>query len=77
MTLIGLQPNLMHETSHYLCYGLYRAVKDVKMFIIGVLNLVIEVDAKYIKGMINNLDVIPSAAANRWIAYLLLFTFSL
>ena len=58
-------------------YGLYRAVKDVKMFIIGVLNLVIEVDAKYIKGMINNPDVIPSAAANRWIAYLLLFTFSL
>ena len=58
-------------------YGLYRAVKDTKMFIIGVLKLIIEVDAKYIKGMLNNPDIIPNAAANRWIAYIHLFDFML
>lgn len=40
-------------------------------------NLVVEVDAKYIKGMINNPDIQPSAAVNRWIAAILLFDFQL
>ena len=58
-------------------YGLFRALKAVKMYIIGVKNLVIEVDAKYIKGMINNPDIQPSATINRWIAGILLFDFKL
>jgi hypothetical protein len=35
------------------------------------------VDAKYIKGMINILDIQPSATINRWIAGILLFDFKL
>jgi hypothetical protein len=58
-------------------YGLFRALKAVKLFIIGVKNLTIEVDAKYIKGMINNPDIQPSATINRWIAGILLFNFKL
>jgi hypothetical protein len=38
-------------------YGLFRSLRAVKLFIIGVQNLVVEVDAKYIKGMINNPDI--------------------
>jgi hypothetical protein len=58
-------------------YGLFRALKAVKMYIVGVKNLVVEVDAKYIKGMINNPDIQPSATINRWIAGILLFDFKL
>ena len=58
-------------------YGLFRALKSVKLFIVGVRNLTVEVDAKYIKGMINNPDIQPSAAMNRWIAGILLFGFKL
>ena len=58
-------------------YGLFRALKSTRMFIIGVENLVVEVDAKYIKGMINNPDIQPSAMINRWIAGILLFDFKL
>jgi transposase InsO family protein len=37
----------------------------------------VEVDAKYIKGMINNPDLQPNATINRWIAGILLFQFKL
>ncbi|KAJ3565119.1 hypothetical protein NP233_g7843 [Leucocoprinus birnbaumii] len=58
-------------------FGLFRALKDTKIWIIGVRNFVVEVDAKYIKGMINNPDIQPSAAINRWISAILLFHFCL
>ena len=45
------------------------------MYIIGVRNLVVEVNAKYIKGMINNPNIQPNATINRWIAGILLFNF--
>ena len=45
----------------------------MQVHIIGVRNLVVEVDAKYIKGMINNPDIQPNATINRWIAGILLF----
>jgi hypothetical protein len=38
---------------------------------------VVEVDAKYIKGMINNPDIQPSASINQWISAILLFDFRL
>ena len=47
------------------------------MYIIGAENFVVEVDAKYIKGMINNPDIQPSGTINRWIAGILLFDFKL
>ena len=37
----------------------------------------LEVDAKYIKGMLNNPDIQPNNTINRWIAGILLFNFKL
>ena len=36
-----------------------------------------EVDAQYIKGMLNKLDLHPNAAMNQWIAAILMFNFKL
>jgi hypothetical protein len=58
-------------------YGLFRALRNVRVWIIGLRNLTVEVDAKYIKGMLNNPDFQPNATINRWIAGILLFDFKL
>jgi transposase InsO family protein len=58
-------------------YGLFRALRAVRVYTFGVTNLTVEVDAKYIKGMINNPDLQPNATINRWIAGILLFSFKL
>ncbi|KAI0357930.1 hypothetical protein OH77DRAFT_1380730, partial [Trametes cingulata] len=58
-------------------YGLFRAFKALRMYIIGVRNLVVEVDARYIKGMLQNPDFVPSASVNRWIMSILTFHFEL
>ena len=58
-------------------YGLFRALQAVRMFIFGATNLVVEMDAKYVKGMINNPDLQPSTTINWWIAGILLFHFQL
>jgi hypothetical protein len=58
-------------------YGLYRALRNLKLYLIGVRNLIVEVDAKYIKGMLANPDIAPSASINRWIVSILMFHFSL
>ena len=44
---------------------------------IGVRNLIVEVDAKYIKGMLNKPELQPNAVINRWIQGILLFDFTL
>jgi len=58
-------------------YGLYRALCQCCLHLAGVKNLVVEVDAKYIKDMLNHSDLQPNATLNRWIAGILLFTFTL
>ena len=58
-------------------YGLYRALRTLKNLLIGVRNMVVEVDAAYIKGMLKNPDVSPSASMNRWILAILMFHFTL
>ena len=58
-------------------YGLYRALSALKMYLIGVRNLVIEVDARYIKGMLTNPDLNPQSSINRWILSILTFHFTL
>ena len=58
-------------------YGLYRAITHYRIYLIGAENLHIEVDAKYIKGMLNQPDLQPSSAMNRWIQGILLFDFKL
>ena len=47
------------------------------MHIVGVTNLIIEMDAQYVHGMLSNPDVQPNAAINCWIAAILLFDFKL
>jgi transposase InsO family protein len=58
-------------------YGLFRALHALKIYIIGVRNLAVEMDASYIKGMINRPDIHPVAVINRWIAAVKLFDFNL
>jgi hypothetical protein len=58
-------------------YGLFCALHAYRIYIIGVKNLVVEVDAKYLKGMLNNPDIQPNATINQWIASILLFDFKL
>ena len=58
-------------------YGLFRALGSLKLYLIGVRNLIIEVDARYIKGMLANPDLSPSASVNRWILAILTFHFDL
>ena len=58
-------------------YGLYWTLRALKPLLIGIRNLVVEVDVKYNKGMLKNLDVAPSASMNWWILSILLFHFTL
>ena len=58
-------------------YSLFCALHALKMYLIGVWNLVVEVDARYIKGMLANLDLAPSASMNHWIVSILPFHFTL
>lgn len=58
-------------------YGLYRALRHWRIYLIGVKHLFVEVDAKYIKGMLNEPDLQPNAAINRWIQGILMFDFTL
>jgi len=68
--------------SHYLqakleLYGLYCMLYTVCVYIFGIMNLMVKVNAKYIKGMINNPDLQPSTTINQWITGILLFHFNL
>jgi hypothetical protein len=58
-------------------YGVFHALRAYRIYIIGVKNLIVEVDAKYLKGMLNNPDIQPNVTINRWIAGILLFDFKL
>ena len=58
-------------------YGLYHALRTLKHYLIGIRNLIVEVDAKYIKGMLQNPDIAPSASINYWIVSILIFHFTL
>ena len=58
-------------------YGLYRSFRSLKIYLLGVRNLIVEVDAQYIKGMLANPDIAPSASINRWILGILMFHFTL
>jgi hypothetical protein len=58
-------------------YGLYCALRSLRLYLIGVKNLIVEVDARYIQGMLTNPDISPSASINRWIVAILTFHFDL
>ncbi|KIY44933.1 hypothetical protein FISHEDRAFT_11834, partial [Fistulina hepatica ATCC 64428] len=70
-----------HE-SHYSqpkleLFGLFRALQSWRLYLVGVQNLIVEVDAKYIKGMLNEPDLQPNATINRWIQGIFLFDLKL
>ena len=58
-------------------YGLYRALRTLCLYLIGLWNLIVEVDTRYICGMLSNPDVQPSASINHWIVSILMFHFEL
>ena len=58
-------------------YGLYRCLRALRLHLIGLPRFTVEVDAQYIRGMLNNPDIQPSNAINRWIAGILLFDFDI
>jgi len=49
----------------------------LKLYLIGLRNLIVKIDVKYIKGMLANPDIAPSASINRWIIGILMFHFTL
>jgi hypothetical protein len=58
-------------------YGLFCTLRALRMHVVGITNLVVEMDAQYVRGMLSNPDVQPNAAINCWIAAILLFDFKL
>jgi hypothetical protein len=58
-------------------YGLFCALCNLRIHIIGVKNLVVKVNASSIKGMLNNPDLQPNRAINGWIAAIKMFDFTL
>ena len=58
-------------------HGVFRALKSLHLHLVGLPTFNLEVDAKYIKGMLNNPDIQPNNAINCWIAGILLFNFEL
>jgi len=60
-----------------LLYGLKEALRLNKKWLIGARKLVVETDAKYIKGMLANPGMMPNATINRWSDENLMFHFTL
>jgi hypothetical protein len=58
-------------------YGVIRALHTLQAFIAGIKKLVLEIDAKYIKGMLNNPNLIDRSVINRWITHIQLYDFEL
>jgi len=58
-------------------YGLFRALEESRLHLVGVPKLIVEVDASCIKGMLQKPDFQPTASINRWIQHILLFDFEL
>jgi hypothetical protein len=58
-------------------YSLYCVLCSLHLYLIGVWNFVVEVDTRYIKGMLFNPDISPSTSINLWIVAILTFHFDL
>lgn len=58
-------------------YGLFCALHTAKVWLIGLKTFTMEVNAKYICGMLNKPDIQPNAAMNRWITGITTFDFTL
>src|SRR5467141_3662712 len=58
-------------------YGLWCALQAYNLYIIGIKYIWVEIDASYIKGMLNNPDIQPCLTVNRWIIRIKLCQFEL
>ncbi|KAJ2927267.1 hypothetical protein H1R20_g9829, partial [Candolleomyces eurysporus] len=58
-------------------FGLMRALDENKYWLIGCRRLVVETDAQYIEGMLNNPEDGPNCTINRWIEQILMYHFEL
>src|ERR1700753_1209587 len=58
-------------------YGLKRALEHMQYWLLGCRRLVVETDAMYIKGMLDNPCMGPNATINRWSEQILMFHFKL
>jgi hypothetical protein len=58
-------------------FGLKRSLEVNEYLLIGCRKLIVETDAKYLKGMLNNPELGPNATINRWIAKVLMYHFVL
>jgi hypothetical protein len=58
-------------------YGLFQALRALHLHLIGICQLMVEMNAQFIRGMLNNPDMQPNTMINRWIATILLFNFKL
>ena len=56
-------------------FGLFRALHAARLYLIGLPTFTVEMDAKYVKGMLNHPDMQPNAAVNRWIAAIQMLDF--
>ena len=58
-------------------FGFKEALRLSKRWVVGIRPLIVETDAKYLKGMLDNPDLMPNATINRWIDEINLFHFVL
>ncbi|KXN92917.1 hypothetical protein AN958_08237 [Leucoagaricus sp. SymC.cos] len=57
------------QPKHKLC-GLRMALEEETYLLQGCRNLVVETDAKYLSGMLNNPGKMPNATINCWVDYI-------
>ncbi|KIY50702.1 hypothetical protein FISHEDRAFT_71736 [Fistulina hepatica ATCC 64428] len=74
---LGLYDKSQYSQPKCELFGLMCALTACKIYLIGVHNLIVEVNARFIKGMLNNPDVHPKAIINWWIVTIHLFHFKL
>ena len=63
----------LYSQSKLKLHGVFHALKSLHLHLIGLPTFYLEVDAKYIKGMLNNPNIQPNNTINQWIVGILLF----
>ena len=58
-------------------YGLMRALQTSRYWLLGCRKLIVEMDAKYLKGMLSNLGIGPNATIICWVKEVLMYHFTL
>jgi len=56
-------------------FGLHKALRHWRFYLVGLSSLIVEMDAKYVKGMINSVEEDTDPIVARWIQAILLYDF--